>query len=167
MGTSSTSLWVLNAAVPKEADDDMVFLENDDKTFPAHWKCTRLTAFLHSSGNPRSDFFSSSEPVDLQLDYWTSSEQTSSGAFSSSPFGSSSRHHRGDSSGGLRGSDSKKGGVFGGEAKSSIKSSIRYMLIQRTVANAGTSSEEPGANAFTMQYWVKEKKQKSELKRFY
>lgn len=72
------------------------------------------------------------DPVDLQLDYWTLDN------------------------GGHNSVSTKKGTVDSG-MKNSIKTSIRYMVIQRSHSN-GTLSDSA---TFNMQYWVKEKKQKS------
>ena len=77
-----------------------------------------------------SEFFS--DPVDLQLDYWVSNQ-------SSGP------------------SDVKRSSDSG--SKNSIKTSIRYMLIQRSNVHSGGT--EGYNSSFMMQYWVKEKKQKS------
>ena len=115
-----------------------------------------------------SEFFS--DPVDLQLDYWInegnnnseSSNQESKSFSASSNSGSKrdSYHHK-----------SKD------DSKSSIKTSIRYMLIQKALSGgisldegaAGNlpaptpSSATPSSSgaSFTMQYWIKEKKPKS------
>ncbi len=98
--------------------------------------------------------------MELQLDYWVSSDNTTADAPSS---------FNPNSSGGLLGGRGGRGGgdrniASGGEvgselsssvsfesasSKSSIKTSIRHMLVQRS-----------GDDTFSMQYWVKEKKQK-------
>ena len=75
---------------------------------------------------------------------------------------SSSSSKKGDST---SKAESRKGGgggpgSGGGDAKSSVKTSIRYMLIQRS-PTAAPSGAADGSNTFSMQYWVKEKKQKS------
>ena len=139
-----------------------------------------------SSRRRTSEFFS--DPVDLQLDYWINegnNNSNSAGAESSSHETSHHGHHAGHKSGhSASGSGSKRDSYHHhhkgkDDSKSSIKTSIRYMVIQKSLSG-GITLEEPAASgnaagpaaggvdprsnsAFTMQYWVKEKKPKSEF----
>ena len=83
----------------------------------------------------RSEFFS--DPVDLQLDYWVAPSSVSNAGDSSNKKSSNS------------------------DAKNSIKTSIRYMFVQRTLHSLNSGSGSSDVSAFNMQYWTKEKKQKS------
>jgi hypothetical protein len=124
-----------------------------------------------SSG--RAEFFS--EPVELQLDYWvlvpTSAPQSVEAASSASA--PSATGQKKSDAGSTR-ADSKKLSGGGGAishlgstassvgadmttSKLSIKTNIRYMLVQRS-ANPDAATH----NAFIMQYWVKEKKTKGQ-----
>jgi hypothetical protein len=112
--------------------------------------------------------------VDLTLDYWISSDSGNHPSHSSSASASDRANigQIGSQMIGFPGSDSKK---FSSDvSKNSIKTSIRYMLIQRSLvgdpsafvvpASSGGGSDAmptPGQNTFSMQYWLKEKKPKS------
>lgn len=97
-----------------------------------------------SKESRQSDFFS--DPVDLQLDYWVSNAFAGSEAYIKPD-------NRKSISGGAGGSNSS-----GPDLKNSIKTSIRYMIVQRSLLHQSQSSDN---STFNMQYWVKEKKQKS------
>ena len=119
--------------------------------------------------------------MDLQLDYWVSTESNSNLSAISSNISSLSSNAGSDRDRfekGFQGSSSYKKSdagsksdakrSFGGDAKNSIKTSIKFMLIHRqanpmVVAN-GALDSGAGNQAFSMQYWVKEKKQKGKLK---
>lgn len=89
----------------------------------------------------RSDV--SSEPIDLHLDYWQGTNIGGNGV------GSEAQKARGGPSTSNRESDSV--------VKSSIKTSIRFMQVQR-LGGGGES------NTFSMQYWLKEKKPKNVIR---
>ena len=126
--------------------------------------------------------------MDLQLDYWINegNNNSNSAGESSSHETSHHGHHAAHKSGhSASGSGSKRDSYHHhhhkgkDDSKSSIKTSIRYMVIQKSLSG-GITLEEPSASgnaagpaaggvdprsnsAFTMQYWVKEKKPKSEF----
>ena len=103
----------------------------------------------------RSEF---NEPMDLQLDYWvmSSKDEKESGSSIVSLGGLGSI---GDSSQKPEFRKSAPASGYGdGGAKSSIKTSIWRMQIQRL--GVQSVSDQP---AFSMQYWLKEKKSKGTL----
>lgn len=99
------------------------------------------------------------EPIDLQLDYWIADGSGSGANASGSGTGQGSRsglESRSDSKRefGLGGSGSNNSG------KASIKTSVWFMQVMK-LGVPSSSGEQP---TFTMHYWLKEKKQKSNNK---
>eukprot|EP00095_Tigriopus_kingsejongensis_P006170 maker-scaffold40_size501252-snap-gene-4.17 protein:Tk06170 transcript:maker-scaffold40_size501252-snap-gene-4.17-mRNA-1 annotation:"phosphofurin acidic cluster sorting protein" len=117
----------------------------------------------HVGKDGRSEFFS--DPVDLQLDYWILESASNSFGLSSNAAMSSKRND------GSKG-DSKKSSKD--DTKSSIKTSIRYMQIQKSSsggiffgpASGNEHQSQSGGTTctFSMQYWIKEKKPKTVMR---